>query len=114
LDVEQHLGIRPKIFQAVVAALGIREDVDDQAAEIDQQPALLRGAFNAGLGKLETLDPIEDGIAQSRQGAFVIGRTDYVVITDWGKVLQIEQENILGFFILEAGDYAPGNINVFQ
>jgi hypothetical protein len=114
LQADQDLAGFPQLFEAVIIALLGREQVYDDVVEIDDQPALARLAFHPTVDFVLFLHLFDNCIGKSIEHPVAGAVANDKIIRKNGYVLNIQQEDILPFFLLERIDNSPGDIKRTQ
>src|SRR2546423_15593919 len=96
LDPEDRLRLAPVALQLVEVPFGRREDVDDDRAEVDQDPVRRRGALPADGPNALLPEAFDDPVRDGRQLALRPARADDEVVAERRQAGEVEQAEVGG------------------
>src|ERR1700730_11408607 len=94
LDAQDRLRFRPVLFELVEVALRGREAMDDDRAEVDQDP--VRGGFPFASDRPETLCPqaLEHAVGDRVELPLRAARADEEVVGEGGQPGEVQEDDV--------------------
>jgi hypothetical protein len=101
LHPQQHFSILPQLFKIVVIALIGREKVNDYVSVVNHHPAFACLALYLTLLAMRLVHGIDGSICKGVEHAVAGAGTQDEVIGKGGDIFDVEQENVLPFFVFK-------------
>jgi hypothetical protein len=101
LHPQQHFSILPKFFKIVVIALIGRKEMNDHVSVVNHHPAFACLALYLALLAMCLVHGIDGCVCQSIEHAVAGAGTQDEVVGKGSDIFDVEQENVLAFFIFE-------------
>ena len=114
---EDDVALAPQGFEPVELARLFAEEVDNDIAVIQQRPAAaaVNRAFDAeGADLLFELETLQQLVGDGAGLALVVNRGNHEVIGEGGLLVNVEQDNVGGLFILDNVDDVAGKGDAIQ
>jgi hypothetical protein len=100
LDYQQSLGARPKLIQAIVIALGNREDMDNYISIVQQNPVSLLHAFAVARTNVLLFQFFLNIAGDGLYLPVAIAATNHKIIGYYRNLTDVQQDNIFGLFVV--------------
>ncbi len=114
MQADEHLALVPQVFQPVVVALVGGEEVHQNGAHIQHGPAAAGQTLAAGGDGMLQFEMLAQCVAQALQHALAGCRADDKIIGNIAQAVNIQQDNVFGFFVFEKGDDVTGKFERVQ
>jgi hypothetical protein len=101
LHSQQHFSVLPQLFKVVVIALVRREDVNDYISVVHNDPAFACFALDLTLLAMRLVHGIDGCIRKGIEHAVAGAGTQDEVVGKRCDVFDVEQENVLPFFVFQ-------------
>jgi hypothetical protein len=114
LHSKQDFAVAPQLFEVVIVSLVRRKEMHDHVAEVHHQPAFLRPALHAPFFLEIRFGCFEYALGKRVQHAITGAVAQDEIIGERGDFLDVEEQDVLGFFIFQGFDDLMGKFESFQ